>query len=449
VSDIERGTAPEMRGVVSEPAIESRKARSMALTPTVSARAKTPRSVSVTSIRPDIGEAELYKEALRRGEVGLTRPIRVHEEGIDFITVGRINGEIWIFANDAETTTVERVKTKKTNVLKPTWELEVMDAVRPSNLGLDPELEREIQDAWHNNRVQRRNLLIDYSPAGQGRLSYGWGDVAPVYRQRTVTPTQAIPPTSQTSRLARSNPPPSNRGTGTANRAVSTDNRGTGAASRTVSTLPVPKQTSGFLGKLVRLFGTIIRTFGLALEVTSPLQELAQGLSLAFGESPISRYIQIAKDMEGNLNRALIGARSESKEITQTLSLGVLKAALQSGSLYTDSLVPLLTQHINQYAQIQGGLSLKRREIQNLLNEVRFKTAYVEEILKSPPPEPGTSFAATAVILLDKERGYPALSSSLSRSLKFVEELIAILDQDQKDMEDMRKWCVGEAKKNP
>jgi hypothetical protein len=60
------------------------------------------------------------------------------------------------------------------NNLKKSWFDEVQQAVSPSSLKLnDSALEKEIRDAFQQRHVIKRQLNVDYSPAGQGKIT-GW-----------------------------------------------------------------------------------------------------------------------------------------------------------------------------------------------------------------------------------------------------------------------------------
>jgi hypothetical protein len=136
-----------------------------------SASAQTPRSMN-TAIRADIGEAEAYKAALERGEIGLQRPGGSNVPGADFITAAEGPNGIEIFVNDAKTTSVGTFPKPKGPSVKPTWQAEVNDAIQPGRLDLgDAVLEQRIRDAAAAGRVRVRQVNVDYSPAGQGGLS--------------------------------------------------------------------------------------------------------------------------------------------------------------------------------------------------------------------------------------------------------------------------------------
>ena len=88
-----------------------------------------------TTIRPDIGENEAYKEALRRGEIGLQRPLGVNVAGVDFITAirrGKSDIEALV-CTDVKTSQVGRFPTAK-KTLPGNWRAEVDGAV--ARLGL-------------------------------------------------------------------------------------------------------------------------------------------------------------------------------------------------------------------------------------------------------------------------------------------------------------------------
>jgi hypothetical protein len=137
-----------------------------------SATARTSRSLR-TSIRADIGEAEAYKAALRRGEIGLQRPSGANLKGADFITAYYINNQMKIIVTDVKTTEVGKFPQPDKN-LKKSWFDEVQKAILPSSLKLnDSILEKEIRDAFQKGHIIKRQLNVDYSPAGQGKIT-GW-----------------------------------------------------------------------------------------------------------------------------------------------------------------------------------------------------------------------------------------------------------------------------------
>ena len=160
----------------------------------VSAVSHTSKSFG-TTIRPDIGENEAYKEALRRGEIGLQRPLGVNVAGVDFITAirrGKSDIEALI-CTDVKTSQVGRFPTAK-KTLPGTWRAEVDGAVARLGLKVNatdftgvplhafpiPEtvaeiklLEDAIVLALRKNNVRLRQLDANYSPSGQGAVS-GW-----------------------------------------------------------------------------------------------------------------------------------------------------------------------------------------------------------------------------------------------------------------------------------
>lgn len=162
----------------------------------ISARSLNPRSFA-TTIRADIGENEAYKEALRRGEIGLQRPFGVNVAGVDFITAKRSgeSGVAVIICTDVKTSQMGRFgSTKKT--LPGSWRTEVSQAVgrlslkvevtdfpgaplhsfsfpaTPAEIAL---LENAIRLAMKEDRILRqpRRLKADYSLSGQGTIT-GW-----------------------------------------------------------------------------------------------------------------------------------------------------------------------------------------------------------------------------------------------------------------------------------
>jgi hypothetical protein len=133
--------------------------------------AQTPRSVR-TAILADIGEAEAYKAALSRGEIGLQRPAGSNVPGVDFITARRdSNGQMWILLNDAKTSQVGRFPSPASSP-PASWVSEAQQAVTPSRLNLgNAALEAEIRTAVAQGRIRLRQLNVNYSPAGQGAIT--------------------------------------------------------------------------------------------------------------------------------------------------------------------------------------------------------------------------------------------------------------------------------------
>lgn len=139
-----------------------------------SASAQTARSLK-TAIRADIGEVEAYKVALAQREIGLQRPGGANLPGEDFITAGRnANGEMVVYVNDAKTSTIGKFPKPETGPLPRTWQQAVQDAVGPQRLKLpnNAQLEAEIRDAVAKGRVVRRQVNVNYSPAGQGTIEF-------------------------------------------------------------------------------------------------------------------------------------------------------------------------------------------------------------------------------------------------------------------------------------
>jgi hypothetical protein len=158
-----------------------------------SAQSRTPRSF-MTAIRADIGEAEAYKQALLRGEIGLQRPMGSNVAGVDFITALRVgpNGIGEILCTDVKTSGRGRFPRPK-NIIPGNWLTEMRDATThprlrllvtatdvsgvtpfpiPDSAGLQ-RLEAAIVQAVAAGHVRLRQLNADYSPAGQGGIS-GW-----------------------------------------------------------------------------------------------------------------------------------------------------------------------------------------------------------------------------------------------------------------------------------
>lgn len=138
----------------------------------VSATAKTESSV-ITSVRADVGEAQAYSEAIYvRGEIGLQRPAGANVRGVDFITARRnAAGEIEVLITDVKTSTKGEFPKPATSI-KPAWQAEVEAAVAEGRLDLgDPALEAEVRDAVKAGRVELRQVEVDMSPRGQGRMS--------------------------------------------------------------------------------------------------------------------------------------------------------------------------------------------------------------------------------------------------------------------------------------
>lgn len=162
----------------------------------ISARSKTARSFN-TSIRPDIGESEAYKSALLRGEIGILRPMGVNLSGVDFITAIRGAGTsiTEVVCTDVKTSTLGKFPRAKT-ITPASWLAELHDAIsdRRFNLkifttdiqpsALHPatpatsdfdllSLKSNIRYAVISNKIRLRQLNVNYSPAGQGKVT-GW-----------------------------------------------------------------------------------------------------------------------------------------------------------------------------------------------------------------------------------------------------------------------------------
>jgi hypothetical protein len=126
------------------------------------------------TIRATQGEAEAYKEALRQGEIGLQRPGKVSEGGVDFITAteNRINGEVTILITDVKTSTIGKFPAAQSGLIPIEWGREVEAAVASGRLDLGNKgLENRVRDAFRAGRVFPRQINVDYSPKGQGKIS--------------------------------------------------------------------------------------------------------------------------------------------------------------------------------------------------------------------------------------------------------------------------------------
>src|SRR6185312_11714770 len=100
----------------------------------ISGRSFTPRSFA-TAIRPDIGEAEAYKRAMLRGEIGLQRAFGVNVPGVDFITAVRDGGKgvLAVVCTDVKTSGAGKFPEPKPS-LPGHWRAEAISA------GLHPRL---------------------------------------------------------------------------------------------------------------------------------------------------------------------------------------------------------------------------------------------------------------------------------------------------------------------
>jgi hypothetical protein len=150
------------------------------VTSTIMGSSSTSRSFA-TAIRADQGEAEAYKAALLRGEIGIQRPTGANISGVDFITAVPMSAGSMqireIILTDVKTTTVGAPAPKPKSVVPGKWQTELQDAVSPTRLRLgNMMLEQNIRQAALKP-PRMRQLRVDYSPAasGSGRLSItGW-----------------------------------------------------------------------------------------------------------------------------------------------------------------------------------------------------------------------------------------------------------------------------------
>jgi hypothetical protein len=135
---------------------------------TKSASAATERSTK-TSIQPDVGESEAYKTSLMKGEIGLQRPYKVNVRGPDYITAKRDpNGQMYIVITDVKTSTIGEFPNPN---LLPANKWANFARIAAGNLGgLPPDIQKDIQDAVKNNRIENRQVNMDYSSNGQGKM---------------------------------------------------------------------------------------------------------------------------------------------------------------------------------------------------------------------------------------------------------------------------------------
>ena len=135
----------------------------------ISATAKTTRSLR-TAIRADLGETEAYKEALRRGEIGLQRPLGINVRGVDFITAARRAGMFEIIVTDVKTSEKGKFPVPK-QVIPGDWRAQARQAVNRLALK-STNLADQIRAAFKAGRIRRRQLNVHYSPAGM--FITGW-----------------------------------------------------------------------------------------------------------------------------------------------------------------------------------------------------------------------------------------------------------------------------------
>jgi hypothetical protein len=153
---------------------------------------KQPLPAQHTTVRASLGEARAYQAALRQGEIGIERPQKVHAGGrADFITVKEgQGGKVTIVVTDVGTTHTgadNKVPTTWDDKLKetPKWDQKLRDAIDPGRLSLgDKNLEQRIRAAYaqhtpENPTIVLRNVKVDYSAQGQGRVEGLGGGVVP------------------------------------------------------------------------------------------------------------------------------------------------------------------------------------------------------------------------------------------------------------------------------
>lgn len=136
------------------------------------ASARTARS-TVTAIRSDVGESEAYKEALRRGELGLERPQGSNVPGrADFITARPATGGQWeIVVTDVKTSTTGKFPAPGTSMPTPLG-AQIRSAIGQGRLNVgNPAVEAQIRAALDQGRVVFRQVNVNYSPAGGGSMT--------------------------------------------------------------------------------------------------------------------------------------------------------------------------------------------------------------------------------------------------------------------------------------
>jgi Domain of unknown function (DUF4157) len=127
------------------------------------------------AIRPNIAEQQTWDEAIfARNEIGLQGPTGSIVEGPDFITAQRMaDGQLEIIVTDVASTETGKLARKSTDIPED-WLRHVESAISPERLDLgDADLEARIIEAFHAGRVRRRQISVDFSPAGQGTVT-GW-----------------------------------------------------------------------------------------------------------------------------------------------------------------------------------------------------------------------------------------------------------------------------------
>lgn len=129
-----------------------------------------------TSILPDIAESQAYNVALSNKEIGLQRSTGANVPGPDFITAVRgIGNQIEIIVTDVYTPTISpQIKkgVQKPSTISSSWHSEIEQAIAPGRLNLgDPALEAEIRSAFKAGRIRRRQVSIDLTSTGQGKIS--------------------------------------------------------------------------------------------------------------------------------------------------------------------------------------------------------------------------------------------------------------------------------------
>jgi hypothetical protein len=142
--------------------------------PGSTAASASPSARRQSSVVGDLGEVHSYKHLLTESEYGLQNPAGASVPGVDHITVGRENGRMRIYANDAKTSEVGRYP-KPAEEMRNDWLNEVQAAVGRARFGPEGDqqaraLEQEVKQALADGEVYLRQLNVDRSSSGQMRV---------------------------------------------------------------------------------------------------------------------------------------------------------------------------------------------------------------------------------------------------------------------------------------
>lgn len=127
--------------------------------------------------RADYAESLAYQLALKRGEIGIQRPVNVHGSGPDFITVLRQqDGSVReIILSDVEKSESGQFR-KQLGPIRPEWIKELDAAIERVNPRKNKELyslRKAIDKARAQNRYRLRILRVDLSAKPVPRVT-GW-----------------------------------------------------------------------------------------------------------------------------------------------------------------------------------------------------------------------------------------------------------------------------------